>query len=185
MDPCAFQNVWCRCTESNSQNSNAFTPDFQHNSVKWRKYPLPGILFSNKYNLQAKTLLPNHLCLFCDANYYTGLWSSSKIFRNSWGLLLLSFIQFVPTASAKLNILCSWNIKTVLHFHEPAIFEMKRGTKTELIYRQQEEPQSCKSLPSTQMETAASVLLAGYWFLSLLLFLAARCRPPTDCKFFL
>ena len=73
----------------------------------------------------------------------------------------------------------------LLHVHKPAIFERKCGTNGELIYRQQEEPQFCKSLPGTQMETAASVLLAGYWFLSVLLFLAARCRSPTEWMFFL
>jgi hypothetical protein len=50
----------------------------------------------------------------------------------------------------------------VLHFHKAAIYERKCGTKRELIYRQQEEPQFCKSLLGTQMETAAGVLLAGY-----------------------
>ena len=55
----------------------------------------------------------------------------------------------------------------LLHFDKPAKLERKCGTEAELIYRQQEEPQSCKSLSGTQMETAASVLLAGYWFLKL------------------
>jgi hypothetical protein len=76
------------------------------------------------------------------------------------------FCTIIPTVSVKLNLLCNWHIKTVIErccaFTKLRKSQRKCGTKTELIYRRQEEPQFCKSLPGTQMETAACVLVAGY-----------------------